>query len=179
MYVFRTTELQAGDHVTVTSGAYSGRRGTVVKVKSKVCFVFDEVAQEEFEVFARDLSSTAAKVTANADRYKLVYIYTSCWAALMLYVVSHHLAYVCLLCTQINYITPIVNRCGVVLVLPPAGKFLLHKGEVSFCFLYHTHGHRSFLVSVTMLTPISCNVRQDINDRCFVRRTNTVTHSAK
>ena len=63
------TVMQAGDHVTVTSGAYSGRRGTVVKVKSKVCFVFDEVAQEEFEVFARDLSSTAAKVTANADRY--------------------------------------------------------------------------------------------------------------
>lgn len=54
--------------MTVTSGAYSGRRGTVVKVKAKVCFVFDELAQEEFEVFARDLSSTAAKVTANADR---------------------------------------------------------------------------------------------------------------
>ena len=63
-----TDVVQAGDHVAVTSGAYSGRRGTVVKVKSKVCFVFDEVAQEEFEVFARDLSSTAAKVTANADR---------------------------------------------------------------------------------------------------------------
>lgn len=67
--------MQAGDHVTVTSGAYSGRRGTVVKVKSKVCFVFDEVAQEEFEVFARDLSSTAAKVTANADRYGCSRIY--------------------------------------------------------------------------------------------------------
>ncbi|KAL3147827.1 hypothetical protein ABBQ32_002553 [Trebouxia sp. C0010 RCD-2024] len=61
--------FQAGDHVNVTSGAYSGRRGTVVKVKNKVCFVFDEVAQEEFEVFARDLSSTAAKVTASADRF--------------------------------------------------------------------------------------------------------------
>lgn len=61
--------MQAGDHVNVTSGAYSGRRGPVVKVKNKVCFVFDEVAQEEFEVFARDLSSTAAKVTASADRY--------------------------------------------------------------------------------------------------------------
>lgn len=72
--------MQAGDHVTVTSGAYSGRRGTVVKVKSKVCFVFDEVAQEEFEVFARDLSSTAAKVTANADRYG----YSRYWASSLL-----------------------------------------------------------------------------------------------
>ena len=45
-----------------------GRRGTVVKIKNRVCYVFDEVAQQEFQVFARDLSSTAAKVTANADR---------------------------------------------------------------------------------------------------------------
>lgn len=69
LHIVGINVMQAGDHVTVTSGAYSGRRGTVVKVKGKVCFVFDEVAQEEFEVFARDLSSTAAKVTANADRY--------------------------------------------------------------------------------------------------------------
>ncbi|KAA6417274.1 MAG: hypothetical protein FRX49_12763 [Trebouxia sp. A1-2] len=48
--------FQAGDHVTVTGGAYVGRRGTVVKVKNKVCYVFDEVAQQEFQVFARDLS---------------------------------------------------------------------------------------------------------------------------
>lgn len=68
IHTARNNVMQAGDHVNVTSGAYSGRRGTVVKVKNKVCFVFDEVAQEEFEVFARDLSSTAAKVTANADR---------------------------------------------------------------------------------------------------------------
>ena len=60
--------VQAGDHVTVTGGAYSGRRGTVVKIKGKVCYVFDEVAQQEFQVFARDLSSTAAKVAASADR---------------------------------------------------------------------------------------------------------------
>lgn len=61
--------FQAGDHVTVTGGAYVGRRGTVVKVKNRVCYVFDEVAQQEFQVFARDLSSTAAKVSANADRF--------------------------------------------------------------------------------------------------------------
>ena len=54
--------------MTVTGGAYVGRRGTVVKVKNRVCYVFDEVAQQEFQVFARDLSSTAAKVSANADR---------------------------------------------------------------------------------------------------------------
>ena len=52
----------------MTGGAYVGRRGTVVKVKNRVCYVFDEVAQQEFQVFARDLSSTAAKVSANADR---------------------------------------------------------------------------------------------------------------
>lgn len=85
-----STVMQAGDHVTVTSGAYSGRRGTVVKVKSKVCFVFDEVAQEEFEVFARDLSSTAAKVTANADRYP----YSRCRASSLLYMHSNTLSVV-------------------------------------------------------------------------------------
>ena len=61
--------LQAGDSVTVTAGAYIGRKGTVVKVKGRICYIFDESSHQEFEVFARDLSATAAKVLPGADRY--------------------------------------------------------------------------------------------------------------
>ena len=54
--------------MSVTAGAYIGRKGTVVKVKGRICYIFDESSQQEFEVFARDLSATAAKVLPGADK---------------------------------------------------------------------------------------------------------------
>lgn len=54
--------------MSVTAGAYIGRKGTVVKVKGRICYLFDESSQQEFEVFARDLSAIAARVLPGADK---------------------------------------------------------------------------------------------------------------
>jgi transcription antitermination factor NusG len=58
--------LQTGDHVTVNSGAFKGRKGIVVQVQGKFCKLYDQDNQEELEVFSRDCSDAATDAISNA-----------------------------------------------------------------------------------------------------------------